>query len=229
MRKISIFVSVFVIISLLIGFNVLAQEDIITDEDITAEDLGISEPKTLPNSPFYFLKSFWRQLRITFAFSSVKKAELRLQFANEMLIEAKRMAQETDNQELFQRAIDKYQRQMDKLRTRAEKVAEKAEDNEKADAFLNRFEKKIELHQKVLNRLEENLSENPEALERTRNAKQRTMEHLNSMKEKLIERFKNHERNCENLCGDGTCQEIVCMAIGCPCSETTRTCPQDCK
>ncbi len=33
---------------------------------------------------------------------------------------------------------------------------------------------------------------------------------------------------CKNLCGDGTCQEIVCMAIGCPCPETKESCPQDC-
>lgn len=218
-------IPILIIAGLLIGFNVSAQ-----DENITAEDLEISEPKTLPNNPFYFLKDFWRQVRLTFAFSAVKKAELRLQFANEMLIEAKRMAEETNNQELFQRAIDKYQRQMDKLQTQAEKVAEKAKkDDEKADAFLNRFERKIELHQKVLNRLEENLSENPKALERTKNAKQRTIEHLNNMKEKLIERFRNRQPACEDLCGDGICQEIVCMAIGCPCAETPVTCPQDCE
>jgi uncharacterized membrane protein YkoI len=34
---------------------------------------------------------------------------------------------------------------------------------------------------------------------------------------------------CKNLCGDGICQEIVCMAIGCPCPETPQSCPQDCK
>ena len=33
---------------------------------------------------------------------------------------------------------------------------------------------------------------------------------------------------CKNLCGDGTCQEIVCQAIGCPCSETRENCPSDC-
>ncbi|MDD5171684.1 MAG: DUF333 domain-containing protein [Candidatus ainarchaeum sp.] len=33
---------------------------------------------------------------------------------------------------------------------------------------------------------------------------------------------------CENLCGDGTCQEVVCMAIGCPCAETEESCPADC-
>jgi len=34
---------------------------------------------------------------------------------------------------------------------------------------------------------------------------------------------------CKNECGDGQCQEIVCMAIGCPCAETADTCPDDCK
>jgi hypothetical protein len=33
---------------------------------------------------------------------------------------------------------------------------------------------------------------------------------------------------CRDLCGDGVCQEIVCMAVGCPCPETSQTCPQDC-
>jgi len=37
------------------------------------------------------------------------------------------------------------------------------------------------------------------------------------------------ETVCEDKCGDGICQEIVCQAIGCPCSETSQTCPQDCK
>jgi len=34
---------------------------------------------------------------------------------------------------------------------------------------------------------------------------------------------------CKDLCGDGQCQEIVCMAEGCPCAETPGTCPKDCK
>jgi len=33
---------------------------------------------------------------------------------------------------------------------------------------------------------------------------------------------------CKDLCGDGICQEIVCLAIGCPCAETPETCPRDC-
>jgi len=33
---------------------------------------------------------------------------------------------------------------------------------------------------------------------------------------------------CVDRCGDGICQEIVCLATGCPCSENPQTCPQDC-
>lgn len=34
--------------------------------------------------------------------------------------------------------------------------------------------------------------------------------------------------SCQNKCGDGICQENVCMAIGCPCAENINNCAQDC-
>lgn len=34
--------------------------------------------------------------------------------------------------------------------------------------------------------------------------------------------------NCEDRCGDGICDEMVCMAIGCPCRETVDNCQIDC-
>jgi len=37
------------------------------------------------------------------------------------------------------------------------------------------------------------------------------------------------EPTCKNMCGDGVCAEVVCLAIGCPCAETAQSCPQDCK
>ncbi len=36
------------------------------------------------------------------------------------------------------------------------------------------------------------------------------------------------KKACVDRCGDGQCQEIVCMAVGCPCSETPESCPKDC-
>lgn len=37
------------------------------------------------------------------------------------------------------------------------------------------------------------------------------------------------EKFCKDLCGDGECQEMVCQAVGCPCSETSESCPEDCE
>jgi hypothetical protein len=33
---------------------------------------------------------------------------------------------------------------------------------------------------------------------------------------------------CKDTCGNGTCEEIVCMGTGCACAETEDSCPQDC-
>jgi len=41
-------------------------------------------------------------------------------------------------------------------------------------------------------------------------------------------RLPPEEEICKNQCGDGTCQEIFCLAIGCSCPETKENCPQDC-
>lgn len=38
----------------------------------------------------------------------------------------------------------------------------------------------------------------------------------------------NGTATCKDLCGDGVCQEMVCMAVGCPCAETAQSCPKDC-
>jgi hypothetical protein len=33
---------------------------------------------------------------------------------------------------------------------------------------------------------------------------------------------------CLNQCGNGICEEMVCMGEGCPCPETSQSCPTDC-
>lgn len=33
---------------------------------------------------------------------------------------------------------------------------------------------------------------------------------------------------CENKCGDGFCNEIVCQSVDCPCEENKENCPEDC-
>jgi len=40
---------------------------------------------------------------------------------------------------------------------------------------------------------------------------------------------KKGEKVCKDFCGDGVCQEIVCLTVGCPCPETKESCPKDCE
>ena len=215
MKKIYILLFIFIISVLIFGFNARAQEE--------------ASPSITPNSPFYFLKDFARQLRLALTFNQVKKAELRLQFANEMLAEAQKLAEKTGNQELFQKAIDKYQKQIEKIQNQVEKFKDNDKEDIKIDSFADRFNKKIELHQQIMEKLQEKLASNSQAFESVQKAQQKVIQHLNQVGEKLRERFQNREKKCENLCGDNQCQEIVCQAIGCPCAETKATCSQDCK
>jgi hypothetical protein len=39
---------------------------------------------------------------------------------------------------------------------------------------------------------------------------------------------KNEKGLCKNACGNGTCEQMVCMGEGCPCAETPASCPDDC-
>lgn len=33
---------------------------------------------------------------------------------------------------------------------------------------------------------------------------------------------------CVDQCGNGICEDVVCLGSGCPCAETATTCPEDC-
>lgn len=48
--------------------------------------------------------------------------------------------------------------------------------------------------------------------------------------ERFIEDRKvgSNKVGCSDACGNGKCEEMVCMMIGCPCAESHETCPSDC-
>ena len=64
-------------------------QEVLIDESVSAEGLGVKEPTLLPDSPFYFLKNWGRGIRSFFTIGKVKKAELESRYANERLIEIK--------------------------------------------------------------------------------------------------------------------------------------------
>ena len=114
-NKIKVFLLSF---SLLFVFGIVAlaqeippvdvTEAVNLDEDIQPEDLGISEPRLLPDSPFYFLKNWGRNIQSFFTFNPVKKAELKLKFANEKLIEVKKLVEEKKGPEVIEKGLENY-------------------------------------------------------------------------------------------------------------------------
>jgi hypothetical protein len=46
--------------------------------------------------------------------------------------------------------------------------------------------------------------------------------------EEVRETLGSEDRLCIGMCGNGECEEIVCMGEGCPCPESASICPEDC-
>lgn len=179
--------------------DVIENSDVVVDEEVTAEDLEISDPKILPDNPLYAFKDFWQVIRTTFTFNPVKKAELRLRYANRRLIEAKKLAEKTGKERIVARTMEKFQKEVKKIETRVEKFKEKAENNPKIDKFLDKYTDKTIKHQRLMDRLEKNLSDKPEVLERIRNTKEKTLEHFGEVMTRLENKEKIQERLEKNL------------------------------
>lgn len=125
------------------------------DQNIQAEDLGISDPKILADNTLYQVKSFWQGLRSALTFNPVKKAELKLQYANEKLIEAKKLAEIKNNPELAVKALEKYQNQISEVAKIVENASDKMK--EKADNLTNKIIDYSFKQQKLIDNLEKKL------------------------------------------------------------------------
>lgn len=178
-------------LALLFGaMAVLAQTDVMEavnlDEDVQSEDLGISDPRLLPDSPFYFLKNWNRGIQDFFTFNPVKKAELKMKFANEKLMELKKIVLKTSDPEIIKKATENYQQEVEKIKGRVEKIKEKAKDNPKVESFLDKFLDQQTLHQKLLQRLENQVP--AEAFEKIKTARERHLERFQDVMLKLEDR-----------------------------------------
>lgn len=171
--------------------------DVDLDEIVTAEDLGIKDPKTLPNSPFYFLKDWGRGIRTFFAFNPIAKLELRERFSNERLMELKKIIEENKNPEIVKKATEKYEKELEKIKKISEKIKEKAEENPKLDKFLDKFVQQQILHQRILEKLEEQVP--AEVFEKIKEARERHLEKFQEVMLKLEDKDKLPERLDKNL------------------------------
>lgn len=87
----------------------------------------VSDPGILPDSPFYFVKSWERAIRLSFAFNSQKKAELALRFANEDALAIKELCDKGKCQ-LAEKHCEKFQEQVQRAIQRMERAREEGKD-----------------------------------------------------------------------------------------------------
>ncbi|MFH1968419.1 MAG: DUF5667 domain-containing protein [bacterium] len=181
----------------------LAQDNTTADstDQITAEDLEVSDPTLLPDNPFYFLKEWRRGIQSFFAFGQLKKAELQQQFASERLLEIQKLVEEGKlDSKILEKATEKYERTMDKIKERADKIKENATENEEVSKFLEKFTNQQVLHEKILQRLEEKVPD--DVLEKIRQAREQhlkrfgeVMQKLEANQERITERIQNALQN----------------------------------
>lgn len=168
-------------------------EAVALDENVTAEDLGVAEPTVLPNSPFYFLKNLGRTIQSTVTLDPVKKAKLKERFANEKLIELKKLVEKTQNPEVIKKATENYQKEVENVKKAAERIKEKAGENQEVGKFLDKFTQQSVLHQAILQKLEDQVPE--KALEKITEAREAHLEKFGE----VMNRLENKERIQERL------------------------------
>lgn len=163
------------------------------DEDIQPEDLEVGEPRLLPDSSFYFLKDWAREIQDFLTFNPVKKAELRLKFANEKLMEIKKIIEKTQNPEIIKKAIENYQQAIEEVKNRVEKIKEKAQENPKVEKFLEKFVKHQILHQNILQKLENQVP--AQALEKIKEARENHLKRF----EEVITKLENRKEKIDEI------------------------------
>lgn len=127
--------------------------EVSADENITAADLGIQEPKLLPDSPFYFLKNWARSIQSALTFSSVKKAELKLKFASEKLIETEKLVQKDASKvKVIEKAVKSYRAETTALKTLAESI-KGTTDSPQIDKLIDKIVEKGVKQQLLLDKL----------------------------------------------------------------------------
>jgi hypothetical protein len=174
MKKLVLFLLIFALVNGL-GVNYIFAEESLNSENETTttlinEDLSVSEALglknvgLLPNSPFYFLKEWWRGIRIGLTRNPVDKGEAQLQILSEKLAEAETLAQKGVSIEVLEKAFENYSTAMDRLRNRLEGLDDTLE-NPNIDRILDKITEAEIRHQEVFDKILEHAPETADQIE----------------------------------------------------------------
>lgn len=164
-----------------------------------AEELNVPEPSLLPDNPFYFLKDVGREVQMFFTFNPLKKAELRMEFVNQKLAEANKMAENNpSNESGINKALENYKKETEKLNTYASTLNKNNASNE---TLLNKIVANNLLHQTILTSIQNKIQNKEKAGEikdsSLQNLTNASFNVANSekVKEKIQEKIQTQEIN----------------------------------
>lgn len=174
-----------------------AQQEVDLDEDIQPADLEVSQPTILPDSPFYFFKNLGRGIKTFFTFDPIAKTKLRERFANEKLMELKKMVEMNKNTNAIRNAAQNYQEEIETVKKFVERIRTTAQENEEVGKFLDKYIQHNILHQRVLQKLETQVP--AEVFEKIQQTRESHLERFSDVMIKLEDKAKIPERLEKNL------------------------------
>lgn len=118
-----------IIASLLLVGVVFTATPVFAQEEEAVAIGEVTDPGTLPDSPFYFMKTWGRAASSFFAFNNQEKAELALRFANEDALAINALC-ENGQYELAERHCERFQEQFQRALWRMERAQEEGRDIE---------------------------------------------------------------------------------------------------
>lgn len=120
-----------------------------------AQTSDLPKPGMLPDSSFYFLKSWKEGIGTFFTFGDLKKAERFLNLSEKRLAEAEALA-DKNKSEMAERAVERYQEQLNLALAKAEEAKAEGLD---ADEVLAKVSEATLKHQAVLAEVYEKVPE----------------------------------------------------------------------
>ncbi|MFA5318279.1 MAG: DUF5667 domain-containing protein [Patescibacteria group bacterium] len=191
------FISAIIAALLMLPCFVFAQEaanensatELQIDETVTAADLGVGEQNVLPGSFWYPFKEIWRGARLILTVDKMKKAEMRLENANERIIEVQKLVEENGDEQAMgrvEKTMERYQKDMEKAQEAISQVEEKIEDNPRLEQFVEVLTSSEINKRKVLQKLESNENIPEKALERVVVAKEKSGEKFGEIIQEIV-------------------------------------------
>jgi hypothetical protein len=136
-------------VSLFCVFNLSVAEAQVMDQN----GREISRPTVLPSSPFYFLKNIGREIQTLFTLDPIKKAELRLDFADQKIIELQKLIK-TKNPKKIGETLDNYVMATEAIREATGPLGKENPDNLRlADTLIE----KVFIHQQILAQFDDSI------------------------------------------------------------------------